>query len=356
MGKKLPLYEFSGSFREVGRQYGEECRDKILESLSWWEDIVEYSVTVKKTRQELKDDVLATEGMIHLYTPEIYDELVGIAEGANLPLSDIIFMNAGLDHVAADGRGFAACSSYAVTDTATKDGKTYVGQNLDYFLNLDTCVIKQKLDNGLTVLAATIGYGCLPNVGINSFGLAHFYNVLDNGTTRIGVPILVYSADILLKRDLRQVLMEWPTKPMTRSFNHMLGHADGSMIDMEVTPDNLGLVQPENDILVHTNNFVEPWLKREDVSYGVCADTFFRYYRIKKLMNAEYGNIDMEVLKKILSDQKAGGGYFTINCQPDPYLPPLEQEETLMSFISIPEEGKLYVSTPPHPDYYEYTL
>ena len=63
-----------------------------------------------------------------------------------------------------------------------------------------------------------------------------------------------------------------------------------------------------------------------------------------------------EALGKILCDQKAGGGYFTINCQPDPYLPPLEQEESLMSFIAIPEDGKLLVSTPPHPEYYEYTL
>ena len=91
--KAFPFYEFAGTEREIGRQIGEEMRDQIRTVIPYWFDVLstifpdklEDMIKVcKKFEQPAKD-----------YAPELWEEIEGIAEGANMTTDEILFIQGG---------------------------------------------------------------------------------------------------------------------------------------------------------------------------------------------------------------------------------------------------------------------
>ena len=114
-------YEFSGTEREIGRQYGEACKEQIRHMLGWWYDNLVELMPGKTLAQML----IATrhfETSIKDYAPELWEEMEGIAEGSGSTIDEILFLNGSFE-IDAAYPVFMACTSYACTGKATKDGK-----------------------------------------------------------------------------------------------------------------------------------------------------------------------------------------------------------------------------------------
>ena len=122
----LPLTVIKGKPHERGRQYGEHFADAIANFLE--KEIVKpFSASVK--RDDMLRYAAQCSKLIKDYSPEIFDELDGMAEGAKLKLEEVVavtlheeFYHQGklpkADH----------CTAIAAGPPDTDDKNTYVGQ------------------------------------------------------------------------------------------------------------------------------------------------------------------------------------------------------------------------------------
>src|SRR6478735_3854066 len=81
----FPYFQFAGSHREIGRQFGESCRELIHRH-------VELAVNRLETRVGIPAEIayqraLAFQDSVVEYAPYFSDEIEGMAEGADLTLA-----------------------------------------------------------------------------------------------------------------------------------------------------------------------------------------------------------------------------------------------------------------------------
>ena len=350
----FPLYEFSGTEREIGRQYGEECKDKIQHMINWWYDnLVE--IMPDKSLKEMMAATKQFEAPIKDYAPELYDEIVGIAEGSGASLEEILFLQGSYELDAAFPV-FMACTSYACSGKATKDGKTLLGQNYDWYTASDVVVLRIKPQNGPSYLTVTLA-GHLGQVGINEYGIGQFVNILLYPKSVVGVPYNVIANKVLLQKNVPDQIRAITQAPRAIAFNHMLAGKDGEIIDVETSPDKCGCILPDRDILAHSNHYLCHYLQQYDLNdQSSFPDSFLRQYRLQQLMEDKRGELCPQVMMQILQDHR--GWPDSICRHLDMQGPTFERFETSMSMISVPEEGKIYATANPceNPNYHLYTL
>ena len=140
---------------------------------------------------------------------------------------------------------------------------------------------------------------------------------------------------------------------------HVLASAEGDIVGFESTSDEFQILQPDNDILTHSNHYLSDTFKQVDGAYTTFRDfpdTFFRTTRIRRRMEQRYGDITPDVMMKILSDHN---NFPSSICRhPDSSVPPGLMGETLASVIMVPEERKMYIAygNPCQCEYLEYGL
>lgn len=345
------LHEFSGSWREIGQQYGEALRNEIQDMRDYWKFALS-AVMPNTSLEEIVDASAIFIDPIKAYAPEIMDELEGIAEGAGLPLNEVLFHQGSFEMDVAGPLYIGGCTSFAAAGKATKDGKTVAGQHFDWFDGAEMVIIKMKPNDGPAILGTTIA-GQLVQFGINSLGLAHYANVLCWPKSVVGVPCVAVGQKVLGCKNVPDGVRSVTQCNNAIALNHVIASKDGSILDVEATPDKCGVITPERDMVAHANNILTPFLKEKDmVDQTFFPDSFLRQYRMRQLLDENYGQIDAELMQTLMADHR---GYPDSICRHvDPDDPDAEKGRTLLSIISVPEDGKIWVS--PQPCEYDYQM
>lgn len=340
----FPCFEFSGSYREIGRQYGEECREMIRHMLDWWYENLE-PIMPGVPITKMVDATKAFITPIRDYAPDLYAELEGIAEGSGLSLAEIIFHQGTFEMDVAGPVYLGGCTAFAASGDATEGGKTIAGQHFDWYSQSDLVVMRIKPTDGPSFLTVTLA-GQLGQFGISELGLAHYANVLAWPKCVAGVPAVVVAQNVLRQKNMGDAIRAITQAKNGIALNHLLADKDGAIIDVEATPDKCGIVEPDNDILTHSNHFLTPYLQPDDMGDQTSfPDTFLRQYRLKQLMNKHYGKLTPKIMMELMQDHR---GYPDSICRHlDMDGPIFERFETTISMISLPAEGKMYISPRP---------
>lgn len=352
--KGFPLYEFAGTEREIGQQYGEACKEEIKHMVAWWYDILK-ELLPGKSLQDMAAATKKFEAPIKDYAPELYEEIVGIAEGSGCSLEDILFLQGSYELDAA-GPAFMGCTSFAASRSATKDGKTILGQNYDWYAGSDVVVLRIKPKNGPAYLTVTLA-GHIGQVGINEYGIGQFVNILLHEKAVVGVPYNIIANKVLLQKNVPDMIRVISQCQRGMAFNHMLAGKSGEIVDVEHNPNKCGMVLPDRNILAHSNHFMTHYLQAEDLADQTSfPDTFLRQYRLQELMEEQRGNLCPEVMMQLLQDHTGYPDSICRHC--DTTGPEYEQFESSMSMIAVPEDGKIYATYMPccNPEYKLYTL
>lgn len=116
------LHEFKGSWKEIGRQYGETCREEIKDMHEYWENAL--SVVMPDTPMEtIVDKSSIFTEPIKAYAPEFMDEIEGIAEGAGISVNEVLFHQGSFEMDVTGPLYIGGCTSFAASGRATKNGK-----------------------------------------------------------------------------------------------------------------------------------------------------------------------------------------------------------------------------------------
>ncbi|HEX3010631.1 MAG TPA: carcinine hydrolase/isopenicillin-N N-acyltransferase family protein, partial [Syntrophomonadaceae bacterium] len=123
----------------------------------------------------------------------------------------------------------------------------------------------------------------------------------------------------------------------------------GHMSGIESIHDDFEILNPDRDMLLHSNHYITERFKAADTAPQLQPDSYHRLDRIRSLFNQHYGNINVEIVKEILADHDHHPN--SICRHIDPTVP--ISSKTLASFIMVPGEESIYIAAG-NPCEYEY--
>jgi isopenicillin-N N-acyltransferase-like protein len=351
--KEFKVIECSGTFYEIGRQYGVSCRDSLVTSInSLFRDITMFQKASKK-------DIIATAQkylpLVENFDPPLIEMLKGQADGAGVTFDEVFTLRCKLELGIYYPRISTLCTSFAATGNATRGGKTIIGQTYDLTPGISIDLVKTKFADGMEQLSLVFAAGGAGELTLNSAGLGMALNVMLGPAEdqRLNVP-----CSCVIPRAMRQKRIGDALGVACAAGRSILYYgfasAEGDIIGIETWPDDYNVIQPEKDMLIHTNHYLTERFKKGTKIFGFMeGDSYIRYQRLKRLMEKHYGKLTVELFEEFFTDHT---DYPRSICKHTDLQ--VQLGETLAAVIMVPEEGIIYATCgqPCRYEYIEYKL
>jgi predicted choloylglycine hydrolase len=228
MPRGYPLFEARGTHHELGRQHGEQCRDRLRAFVDYLGQIL------KLSRAQIQARALGFLPLFEKHCPQLVDEVGGLAEGANVPFPEALAvqMRGELGPMADE-----ACTTFVISAGSAAAGQTLIGQNSDVEPELEELAYLLRLEpvGKPALLMWTFG-GQIGYHGMNDAGVAHFANSLGGGPAwRFGLPHYPIKRMMLEQRTVGGVLDLLGRVPVCSSGNYVICDGEGRIADVELT-------------------------------------------------------------------------------------------------------------------------
>jgi isopenicillin-N N-acyltransferase-like protein len=356
----LNIVECVGTPYELGLQYGKASGANLRKTLDMCLGNLIGFAKFTRNSDLGREEILSTAGkflsMTEAYDPDLIEFVKGVAEGSGISFREAFYLRCAYDMLFCYGQMSSMCTTFAATGSATRNGKTIIGRNIDFSGDWPFELLKIRHADGLEQLALCVG-GVEWEV-LNSNGFCNSMNGIFNLDYQLNLPYGCYMFKAMRQRSIGAALRVLCQSARGYLY-HVLASAEGDIVGFESTSDEFQILQPENDILAHSNHYLTDKFKEVDGTYTTFRDfpdTFLRHTRIRKLMKQRYGAITPDVMMDILADHN---NYPNSICRhPDMDFPPGLVGETLASVIMVPEDRKMYIAygNPCQSGYVEYGL
>ena len=301
----LAIIDATGKPRERGQAHGEHARDLIASGLDRWRaDLSKHGKDADRLWKGLSRESGFRDAAAR-WTPDLLDEIEGIADGANADPDAVFAINC-LDEAWWWGERPGGCSAVAVAD---RGGRPVIGQNMDLDTWMDTTQVVLRLepdDGPKQVLLSRAGLVGL--CGANEAGVGVVVNTLDTlAHASDGLPVA------LVIRMLSQQTALDDVESVLRSVRHASGQAytlassDGEVVGFEAGGDHVAEYQNDHDRPLarwHTNH---PLADAANASAAgddwASSSTVPRLDRVTSAMDTL---ASVDDLKDVLSDAEAG--------------------------------------------------
>ncbi|HEX7899758.1 MAG TPA: C45 family peptidase [Planctomycetota bacterium] len=301
------LTVIEGTPRERGRKYGSTFKDEIQLFL----DREIYAAFTKKapTREEVLRYGAACAKAIRAYSPEIIEEMEGMAEGAGLSLEALTVSNL---HEELYHKGVLPqtphCTAIAAGPPETTDGHTYVGQTWDWMPSVYgmSRMLHWKRTEGPSVLSYAYP-GLWAGAGLNSAGIGHAWTSAGFGLgagPAIGIPSYVLIAQLLYQKTLKDVVEEARRAGHAGWFTFVMANGEGNLLNLEGKPGALAVEWGRGTMV--------------RVGYGSKELSTSLHGRVKSVngrLAASKGKVDRDVLGRCFADH-GGDGRERVCCHP----------------------------------------
>ncbi len=252
------------------------------------------------------------------WSPELLRELEGVSAGAGLPLTTVMVLNARTEVFAvAGGAEVTECST--VVELAGVDGSALAAQSWDWHEELADGWHVQRVRSDIGSYVGLTEFGMLAKIGVNSAGLGIHFNLLrhesdaqagyDDGSSslRAGVPVHLVAAAILADATtVSEALDLVRSAPITASTVITVVTPEEAAC-LEMSPVGVGVVEPSDGWLVHTNHFLDPRLAEGEAVTQFVTTTFERADLLRSRIKALAGPQDAEELTSLLCSHDEDG-------------------------------------------------
>ncbi|MBT8766938.1 C45 family autoproteolytic acyltransferase/hydolase [Metapseudomonas boanensis] len=325
-----------------GREFGQQHAEKILASVENYHALFERVASRPFDLCALGANALA---QIEAFAQPLYQELLGMAEGAGIKAEYLGAINARteiLAYLGAQLRG--ECST--VVRLEPFSGKPVAVQTWDWYAEFADQWLVWEIPHADGSLTTTVTeFGILGKAGVNTRGLGVHFNILhhERDGRDIGVPVHVLSRWMLDTRsDINQALQLLGSAAVSASSSlTLIAAVDNSSaaVSVELHPGGPGLVFPDRDgLLVHTNHFLSTPAREGDTEPRAYPDTLVRYDLLVRRLANRQGLTPRHVLAAMNSHL---GSIGALCCHPDPGQPRAGQYATLASIVIDVASGTL---------------
>lgn len=296
--RTLKSVSFESSGYELGLQHGKELKSEIAEIIQKWKK------NASKALGKNSDEALAdfyeqanfTES-IKKWTPELWEEVKGIADGSEQKFEDIFVLNL-LDEfwVYINNINNHHCSVMGVPATETEPG--HIAQNMDLDSYTDGFQVLMRLEQtGASPERLILTYpGLIALNGLNREGIAVCVNTLMQlKASYAGLPVAFVIRRIIDSRDANEVLKFVKTVKHASGQNYMVG-INGQIYDFEASANKVVRFDPENGngTVYHTNHpivndDIKPWFNAFDPNLSdnqkpLGSNSFVRFKSVEDRM------------------------------------------------------------------------
>ena len=283
----FPIIDLKGKHYEMGKTHGRILAKEIQTNLQLY-FMMFRGVTGLEPEQCLKHtgrilDVMQEDA------PHLLEEMEGIAHGADLPLQEILFLNA-RSELMSMGRSPASppgeCTAIGLTGERTISETPLLAQNWDWHerVRQTTAVFRiQPAQGPRAVFLAEAGQ--VGKIGVNENGVGVLLNILIIEGMRYGLPIHVLLRRILEAGDTAEAVALIENADRAGASHFLIGDKSGDIKGLELMPQTLKKIVPAEGALVHTNHYCDADLEKKDVGRLIMPDSFARLDRAQALIS-----------------------------------------------------------------------
>ncbi len=295
----MQVLEYAGTPKEIGRAFGEDCREAILEL---------YQARVNNALEQAKSyggRTVSEEGLLNLaqrclpivseYSPLGFEELSGVAEGCGLKTHQVWGMNALTDlrDVLAFGDpdlvqplpDHEGCSSFVVRGDLTEGEENVVGQTWDLATDnmpFVRVVVRKPKEGPMTTCLTTVG--CLSLIGLNEAGIAVGTTNIRTTDSRPGVGYLDVIHKALSCDSFEAAAESIRSAPRAGAHYFYLSDGEGRASGFECSAQQAVEVPVENGAYVHCNHILEGNNPALEVKGTPMASSQHRQKRLSSLI------------------------------------------------------------------------
>lgn len=309
--REIREVKLSGSGYELGLQHGKLLKKEIGELVVKMKKNTADNLH-KDADQVIKDFTAYAQFTddIKKYTPELYEEIRGIADGSGQAFNDIMVFNL-LDEfwVYIDDISNHHCSGIGVPSINGSAG--YIAQNMDiesytegYQILIRLARTKTRPEQFILTHPGAIGFN-----GMNEAGIGACMNTLMQlKASNKGLPVAFIVRRILNSTDKNDLLNFIQTIPHASGQNYIIG-IRGEVFDFEASANKVVRFDPKNanGTVYHTNHpivndDVKPWFEKYSPKAEVKPVNSNSYIRLASVQKriAEAARIEDSLIKETL--------------------------------------------------------
>jgi isopenicillin-N N-acyltransferase like protein len=340
----------TGEPHERGRQYGARVSLAIRRNVETYLRLLVFHAGLVPAAA--LQAAAAFAPILKTHAPDLLAEMQGIAEGAGCTLEEVLLLNARSELMGIMGeramRGGPPdeCTALAAAPEVTVQGQVLLGQNWDWYSAVEEepvlLHIRQPNKPEILTLAEA---GQVAKIGLNSAGLGVCLNFLSHAHRGQGVPVHVLLRQVLGCAHLGDAIHAVYGVPHGGAANLLLAHAEGEILNLELTASDADYQYGDKGWLVHANHYESLRLRGGDTGLATSISTVARAARARRLLSAAAAQKDIsrDTLRSILTDHTYGA--YAICRHPVPAEPPLQQTATRASLIMDLPARTLYLAT-----------
>jgi len=348
------VLELSGTYRQMGRQYGHLMSVKIKEMYN------------EVANQYAKNGVICSdislEGfsmqLFRLYPRRFQDLAQGMSETSTMDINKIAVLNEFFDYFlrCRPGSGDTGhCSEISVWSGYSKDGKLVMGRNFDFpsfyraFNKHIVIVVYNPSDASNS--AAVITYpGQIGSIQVfNSRGLVLENNngVASGDSGRYfgkRIPFMIKDLGAMLDSSTVEGLdAALVTSRMHYPLIYNIAYPGGAF-NYEMTTYDVKRRQGQDGLLIGTNHFISPgWGLPASEYLEAIKDSKERYDNLKNLAERNKGKIDASIMMDMMDVPQDKGGA-------------TPQDKNIYQFVAVPTDLKIWVKAMTCSDWTEVNL
>ena len=311
---------------ERGVQYGVQAAEQICIARDYYRKVMEaqgkpWDTVLRFARRYAEK--------IWDFGPELMKEIRGIADGAGLSEEEILVIN--LRYEIAKFGSIPECTTGVVLPEASTSGTSYSFKNWDFSQGVMPHLLVLHIVTSKVRILGLTEAGQLIRDGFTSVGLSVGTNNLQSvyDHAGFGIPVTLLRRKVLMSLDFASARRIIQDAPRTVSNNILLTDGIyGRAVDFEWHPRGADQLYPVQGILTHANHFVlHPELD------ALKNRPRNRDARLRELLMAAHGRIDVPLIRQALSDHK----YYPLSicAHPDPEGGGYLRERTTVSSMSV---------------------
>jgi isopenicillin-N N-acyltransferase-like protein len=330
--------------RDRGREFGSTFAARIQRNIATYSAIFQRNSAGAFDIAGAGNQVLAAT---RAFAPPLYEEMLGMAEGAAVEPALIGALNGRTEILAAIKAGLRGECSAVIHLPPELDAPVAV-QTWDWFQIFDDAwlVWEIPLADG-TMTKTMTEYGIVGKAGLNTRGVGLLFTILHHRAdgARIGVPVHVaarWMLDSAANISSAAQLLASADVSASSSLNIVsYEHGLGAAISAELHPDGPSFVLPDAaGFIVHTNHFLASAPAAHDTEPTRFPDTLLR----RDLLRRRLGTFARPSARDVLDVMKSHvGGEGAVCCHPAPGGDPTADYQTLATVMLDVRAGELRV-------------
>ncbi len=347
----INIIKVGGSPYEMGFQYGSSCRELIQKFIDVHYEILQYRSAEEARTFLQKQDVrkLASQFCPYLKAsfPSIWEEIKGIADGAQCELDDVVAINSFVDFQdffwpRLAGERLYGCTTFAVAPSRSTTGKCLTGQTLDLpSMFEDYGILLFRKPSGGPASACYTLTGVVCCMGLSMNGVAVVINRLTASDSQPGIPFPIIAYSILQAPNTSKALDSVLRNRRARGLMYVITDGDGNIFPVETSATDYTLIDLKEGLIIHTNHYVSGELQKvANYHKPFSANTIARLYRAYNYLQMK-NKIGQDELIGIMSDHLNFPN--SICRHSDESVDVRLQDKTIAAFVAHPAERKIVI-------------